>query len=97
MSVRSILSAVTGSVVSVSVRCRLFGRYAELLGRNEVALALASPATADDAVQALRNTAPRGDQLPVAPLVAVNLQHVGGEHVLADGDEVALLPPLAGG
>lgn len=29
--------------------------------------------------------------------VAVNREYVGNEHVLADGDEVAIIPPVAGG
>jgi molybdopterin converting factor small subunit len=35
--------------------------------------------------------------MPQQPLVAVNLTYASGDHVLADGDEVALIPPVAGG
>jgi molybdopterin converting factor small subunit len=35
--------------------------------------------------------------LPKQPLCAVNLAHVLPAHSLRDGDEVAILPPLAGG
>ena len=38
------------------------------------------------------------DRLPLrGDLAAVNLEHVDLGHVLVDGDELALLPPLAGG
>jgi len=30
-------------------------------------------------------------------LVAVNQEYVTGEHVLSDGDEAALIPPVSGG
>jgi molybdopterin converting factor subunit 1 len=29
--------------------------------------------------------------------VAVNEEYVGGDHLLADGDEIALIPPVSGG
>jgi len=78
------------------VRVRLFARYAELLGFEE--LALAPPrATSVGAVLAHLRALPGGDQLPDSPMVAVNLAHVRGDSPLAPGDEVALLPPLAGG
>jgi molybdopterin converting factor small subunit len=40
---------------------------------------------------------PGGEQIPPRPLCAVNLTHAGLDTRLAEGDEVALLPPLAGG
>jgi molybdopterin synthase catalytic subunit len=81
----------------LAVDCLLFGRYAELLGTERVALELAQAATVADAVQQLRGTHPNGERLPPSPLVAVNREHVGHDRVLANGDELALLPPLAGG
>jgi molybdopterin converting factor small subunit len=79
------------------VRCRLFARYAEVVGREEVMLELPPDAVVADAVAALRATVPRGNLLPERPLVAVNLRHVLARDPLHDGDELALLPPLAGG
>jgi molybdopterin synthase sulfur carrier subunit len=40
---------------------------------------------------------PGGDRIPPRPLCAVNLTHAALETTLTEGDEVALLPPLAGG
>ena len=34
---------------------------------------------------------------PTAPPAAVNRDYVPGDRVLSDGDEVAFLPPVAGG
>jgi molybdopterin converting factor small subunit len=79
------------------VRCRLFARYAEVVGREEVVLELPHDARVADAVAALRTSVPGGERLPVRPLVAVNLRHVLPGDPLHDGDELALLPPLAGG
>jgi molybdopterin converting factor small subunit len=82
---------------TISVSCRLFARYAEILGREECRLTLPMPATVADAVRQLRRTLPQGSRLPEQPLAAVNRAHARPETLLADGDEVALLPPLAGG
>lgn len=82
---------------TLTVTCRLFARYAELFGRDELALALPVGATVADAVEALRSRLPGGERLPERPLVAVNLEHARMGRPLHPGDEVALLPPLAGG
>lgn len=82
---------------SMTVTCLLFGRYAEVLGQEALGLELAGSATVADAVARLRATHPHGDRLPPTPLAAVNREHVRHDRVLVDGDELALLPPLAGG
>ena len=40
---------------------------------------------------------PRLGAFPAMPPAAVNREYVEGETVLRDGDEVAFLPPVAGG
>ncbi len=79
------------------VRVRFFARYAELVGREEMELELPLPATVADVVRQARRQLPAARQLPEYPLAAVNLQHVRLDAAVQDGDEVALLPPLAGG
>lgn len=79
------------------VRCRLFARYAEVVGRDEVVVELPPNAVVADAVAALRSSVSRGSLIPAHPLVAVNLRQVLPGEPLHDGDELALLPPLAGG
>ncbi len=81
----------------LTVRCRFFARYAELLEREVYTLTLDAPATVVDAVAALRAELPAAERLPARPLTARNREHVPPEQPLADGDELAFLPPLAGG
>jgi molybdopterin converting factor small subunit len=50
-----------------------------------------------DAVATLRERLQGAAGLPIDPLVAVNREHSRSDRVLTDGDEVAFLPPLAGG
>ncbi len=77
-------------------RVATFARYAELLGGHDLDVELATPATVADLIAALRML-PGGAALPAAPLVAVNLNLADHSTPVAAGDEVALLPPLAGG
>lgn len=82
---------------SLTVRCRLFARYAELVGHTEFTLELPGPATVADAVRFLRASVPGGNRLPERPLVAVNLHHALPATPVTEGDELAFLPPVAGG
>jgi molybdopterin converting factor small subunit len=82
---------------TMTVRCRFFATFAELLGRETYDLELPWPATVADAVRVLRMRLDQGGQLPANPMAAVNREHVTSERQLEHGDELALLPPLAGG
>lgn len=80
----------------VNVRVLLFASYADRLGLESVRVALPALATVADALEHVRSL-PGGKQIPPRPLCAVNLAHAALDTRLAEGDEVALLPPLAGG
>lgn len=79
------------------IRLKFFARYAELVGREDIELPLPAPATVAEVVRQVRAGVPGGAQLPERPLTAVNLRHVQLDAPVRDGDEVAFLPPLAGG
>jgi len=79
------------------VRVRFFASYAELAGCETTAVDLPLPATVGDVVRRVREQLPGARGLPERPLTAVNLRHVKLDAPVDDGDEVALLPPLAGG
>jgi molybdopterin converting factor subunit 1 len=74
----------------------LFASYAEAFGRPQVDLRLPPGATVGDMVERIRAHRDGGD-LPDQPLVAVNLEYAQYDRVLEAGDEVALIPPVAGG
>jgi len=84
-------------VQTATIRVRLFARYAELVGRAEAAVSVPLPATVGDVVRRLRDDIPAARALPERPLAAVNLRQVKLDARVKDGDEVALLPPIAGG
>jgi len=54
-------------------------------------------ATVEDVLLQLRAALPGADRLPQRPLVAVNRVHARADTRVADGDELAILPPMAGG
>jgi molybdopterin converting factor small subunit len=80
----------------MTVIALLFASYADLLRRESVELTLPPGATVRDALDKLREL-PGGSALPPAPLVAVNLEYSRGDAVLQAGDELAVIPPVAGG
>ncbi len=80
----------------MTVTALLFASYADALGTATVELALNSGATIADAIGALR-ALPGGSVFPSSPLVAVNLAYADTAQVLQAGDELAVIPPVAGG
>lgn len=82
---------------SATVRVRFFARYAELVGQEETAVAVPLPATVADVLRCVRQEFPGARAIPERPLAAVNQRHTRLDAAVQDGDEVALLPPIAGG
>ena len=80
----------------MTVTVLLFASYADALGTSELVLGVPDGATVDDVLAHVRGL-PGADRLPPGPLVAVNERYARREHVLAGGDEVAIIPPVAGG
>jgi molybdopterin converting factor small subunit len=74
----------------------LFASYADALGKESVRLSLPAGATVNDALDMLR-ALPGGERLPPAPLVAINLEYARTDSALSAGDELAVIPPVAGG
>ena len=79
------------------IRVLFFARYAEMVGRSDTTLEVSLPATVGDVVRRVRRELPGGSALPETPLAALNATHARLDAPVSDGDEVALLPPIAGG
>jgi sulfur-carrier protein len=80
----------------MTVSVLLFASYAEALGSNAIEMAPPPGASVGWVVEQLRRL-PGGGDLPPNPLVAVNMEYVGASRELRAGDEVAVIPPVAGG
>jgi len=79
------------------IRFLVFAQYRDLLGRDEFELDVPAGSTAATALEFLREINPHMRQLPSKPAMAVNRVYVDAQQPLEDGDELALLPPVAGG
>ncbi len=80
----------------MTVTVFLFASYADTLGKTQLELDLRSGATVSEVLGRVR-AMPGADCLPPEPLVAVNERYARRDHVLTAGDEVAIIPPVAGG
>ena len=75
------------------VRVKLFAALRERAGASERDLELPAGSCAADAWAAIPELGPE----PVGLLYALNREYVARESPLADGDELALIPPVSGG
>ncbi len=82
---------------SVSVQALFFAAYRDLLGTKVLSVELPEGATVDDLVVELRGRGAPFDALPREPAVAVNRHYAFPSEPLQAGDEVAFIPPVAGG
>jgi molybdopterin converting factor subunit 1 len=80
----------------MTVRVLLFASYADAVGKNELTLELDDGSLVADVVTRVREMA-GGRALPPAPLLAVNAAYAPASTVVRAGDEVAIIPPVAGG
>jgi molybdopterin converting factor subunit 1 len=80
----------------MTIKVLLFASYADAFGRNALALELPDGATVADVLEHL-TALPGAERLPPRPLVAVNEVYARAAQRLAAGDEVAVIPPVAGG
>lgn len=74
----------------------LFASYADAFGTRTLDVPVRAPCTVAEVVDAMR-TLPGGDRLPSEPLVAVNHVWCAPDTLVHTTDEVAVIPPVAGG
>lgn len=80
------------------VNVKLFARLRELVGTGDVVLEVAaSPATVADVWAALVAAHPAAEAYARSMSSAVNLEYARMVTPVAEGDEVAFLPPVSGG
>jgi molybdopterin converting factor subunit 1 len=80
----------------MSVTVLLFASYADALGAPSVSVDLPTEATVADVLAAVARR-PGAELLPAVPLVAVNQRYASTSTRVSSGDEIALIPPVAGG
>ena len=80
----------------MSVTVLLFASYADAFGAPSVSVILPAEATVADVLLEIGRL-PGSHLLPASPLVAVNQRYAEKSTPIGPGDEVALIPPVAGG
>ena len=79
-----------------TVTVQLFASYAESFGGTTLQLPLESGSTVADLLNSLR-LLPGASILPASPRVAVNRKFASADQLVHARDEIALIPPVAGG
>ncbi len=80
----------------MSVTLLLFASYADAFGVSRLSLELPEQSTVEDLLAEISHR-PGAHLLPKMPLVAVNQRYANASTRISSGDEVALIPPVAGG
>ncbi len=80
----------------MTVTVLLFASYADTIGTDSMSIDVSAGATVADVIGHVR-ALPGAQCLPPDPLVAVNECYARRDRVLAAGDEMAIIPPVAGG
>ncbi len=81
----------------MTITVKLFALLRDRAGAAELALTLGDRATVATAAAALAERFPAMAAMLPRVAFAVNREYVDRSAVLADGDELALIPPVSGG
>lgn len=81
----------------MQIKALFFASYRDIAGSDELNVRLPPGSSVADLVHRLREQGGGWAGLPATPAVAVNLTYAPLATALADGDEVAFIPPVSGG
>ena len=80
-----------------TVNVRLFAGLREMIGEREILISLAEGAAISDLLARIGDDHPTVRPLLHTLVCAVDEEYVAGNHLLKEGDLVALIPPVSGG
>lgn len=81
----------------MKVKTRYFAIVREALGKSEEVREVPEGATAGDLLTEITREVPRLSSLSRMAMLMVNQEYVEPTHVLRDGDEFVVIPPVSGG
>jgi molybdopterin converting factor subunit 1 len=81
----------------MKIRLLFFAVLRDIAGRSDDVLDLPEGTRAGDVWERLRNEHAALRDYVQPPMIAVNESYVIAEELLRDGDELAFIPPVAGG
>jgi molybdopterin synthase catalytic subunit len=83
--------------VAIAVKTRLFARLRELAGTDAENIEVPAGSTVADVYSAVRKSHPALEADPGSVRAAVNQEFADWDAIVANGDEVAFIPPVSGG
>lgn len=81
----------------MTIRIQFWSYFKELAGCAQANEELPAGATIGDLLQRLHARFPKLVTMQNSTLIAVGVEYQNRDHVLKDGDEVSLFPPVQGG
>ena len=81
----------------MTVRLLLFAVLRDITGKSETEMSLRDGIRAGDVWQSLREKYAELADYRNPPMIAINETYASADTVLRDGDELAFIPPVAGG
>jgi len=82
---------------SMRVRMLYFAVLRDIIGKSEADVTIPEGSRAADVWQMLRRDHRELSGYEQPPLTAINESYAAADSVLRDGDELAFIPPVAGG
>jgi molybdopterin converting factor subunit 1 len=83
--------------VAIAVRARLFARLREQAGTESESVEVERGSTVADVYDSLRRSHPALDPNRESVRAAVNQEFADWDEIVANGDEIAFIPPVSGG
>jgi len=81
----------------ITIRLKLFSSARDLAGFDERLVEVPPDSTSEAVFKLLIRQNPQFERWKPSIRIAVNLEYVNNQHLLHDGDEVAVIPPVSGG
>lgn len=81
----------------MKVKVLLFASCSDVVGSRNLDLDPASGTSVQDLIDGLIQKYPSFAGLERSIMISVNQEYVERDHVLVEGDEVAMIPPVSGG
>lgn len=84
-------------MMAMRVRLLYFAVLRDIMGTSEAELTLPDGTRAGDVWQTMRSAHPELSGYERPPMTAINESYAPSSAILQDGDELAFIPPVAGG
>lgn len=81
----------------MTVRAEFYSRLKEIVGASTLELTLPDDATVSDLIEQLFSEYPKLRDFQNSMLFGIGIDFVEKNHILRDGDVIAIMPPAQGG